>query len=201
MKVFDIFKKKNFEKSNNITNDNASEIQEEKKYDFEHPFTICESIKYGNIEFYHSREGGIEIKNDYFDEKVFNKIDLVIDGTDEFRDESEKELSVKIIEKTIEKKEMILDKMYVFTLEMCNDWEEQTLDGNVITKEYIRSHFSKVDVSIWPEYSYIKNGTPVRIDNISFCGELFDIDGSELLGGHEIVFVVQGDNMFGKLNG
>lgn len=200
MGLFNMFNK-NFKVKNENINDNNFEYQKEEQeiIDYEHPIYVFNSSEYGNIEFYNTEDDNIEIRCNQFNNKVFDKVLLLVDRK-KFKNEEEKKLAIRILEKTISMKEMVLDKIYDYTLEICNNWQEKDASGNNITKEYIKSHLSKISVEIWPKYSYLRQGKLMYDDNISFHSELYDEDGEVLLGGHEICYIVLGNEMSGKLN-
>ncbi len=151
------------------------------------PYYIFKHNIYGNIEFYYTEEG-TEIKCKALDSENWKEII----ATDIKLDERRLQLYVKTIEKIIEIKEKVLDKMYDFALETCTECEKKDENGNEISKKYIKDHFSKISINIW---SKISNKTNEDITEFWFRGVLYDGNGGSLLGVHQIRAIVQGDDI------
>lgn len=181
---------------NEFYNDKVSEFSE-KRFQAEKTYYIFKHEKYGDIEFYY-KEDGIEIKC-----KALNPEMVEIIGIeDTFENEDIIQLYIKAIEKIIEVKGKILETLYNYTLQTCKLWEEKDENGNDISRDYIVNHFSRIRISIWPQAENKKEGYSEDNTSISFAGDLYDEDGAEMLGGHEIIVnTVNGENISCKLNG
>ena len=168
----------------------SDEIKDELNiYQHYHSFYTYDSEKYGKIDFCitygdYTIYDYIEIICDKFEKNIFKKVILCVNIEEFNNDEVIKNL-IKTIEKAIDMKEIMLSKMYDFTLKLCDEWEETDENENKITMDYIRTHLSKIIVDIWPE-------------TITFHADLIDEDGWILLGGHEICLDLSGE---GWLNG
>lgn len=149
------------------------------------PYYICKHEKYGNIEFYYN-ENGIELRCDALDSGIFQEIQI---PTSDYDGDEKKILYVHTIEKIIEKKEEILERIYNYALNKCIEWEEKDEDRNQISMEYIKNNF-KIFVTIWSEIIKDSNGNSKEEIEFVFSG-----NADYLLGDHNIDAMVKEDNI------
>jgi len=149
------------------------------------PYYIFKHEKYGNIEFYYN-ENGIELKCNALDNDIFQEIQVL---TSDYDGDKEKLLYVHTIEKIIEKKEEILEKIYDYALKMCTEWEEKDEAGNQVSMEYIKKYF-KFSIEIWSEI--IKDSSGNSTEKIEF---VVSGNGDYLLGDHSIDAIIKEDNI------
>ncbi len=142
----------------------------------------------------------INVQNSFFGPCVFEKeegktVVNLVEGTEGKHfgrydvkveievDENYVEEALNELEKLFLDADAILEKIYPAAMEQCNDWEEENLEGNTISLEYVKKYY---------DLSYI---SVTHVDNygiyIELIGSVADENGGELLGDHDFVAEIE----------
>ncbi len=134
----------------------------------------AEDERFGRIVFEYDKKTGLMEAEDYKIEKPFGRHELMFCTEIEGRDHSK---ITEALGYVYDHHKEILEKMYIYTVEACGNYEEKDKNGRPYDLSYVRKN---LDISYIYVFDY-KNEVYVNLMG-SICGD----DGNDLLGCHSV---------------
>lgn len=160
-KIEKVRKEKELKRSREYREENIEEI-------------TVEDERFGRIVFDFDKKTGLMEAEDYTLEKPLGRHKLIFNTEIEGRDHSKITDALGYV---YDHHKEILEKMYIYTVEACRDYEEKDKNGKPYDLSYVRKN---LDISYLYVFDY-DNEVYVNLTG-SICGD----DGNDLLGCHSV---------------
>ncbi len=133
-----------------------------------------EDERFGRIVFEYDKNTGLMETEDYKLEKPLERHELIFNTETEGKDPAK---IINAIGYVYDHHKEILEKMYIYTVEACRDYDEKDKNGKPYDLSYVRKN---LDISYMYAFDY-ENEVYVNLTG-SICGD----DGNDLLGCHSV---------------